>query len=284
MKLALLALLAATGMVHAGDKLVQEISFAKLAAAGELKAGTVLADPETLRITNESGPLRAHLFDIAKPPIGTPFYRLEGEIRYEAVEGTGYLEMWNHFGGGVSAFSRTLADGGPLGSLRGTSTWRTFSLPFNATGTRNAPERLEVNLQLPGAGTVYLRGLKLIEMTSFAIGGTASNAWWSDRAAAWVGGLGGGVLGCLGAFLEWSAARGRGRRFVLAASRALLGLGIACLTAGIIAIALRQPYGVWYVLLLGGLLCTGIFAVRLRKYQARYDEVELRRISALDAA
>src|SRR3954469_8826451 len=165
MKLIALTLLATAGLAHAGDKLVQEISFAKLAAAGELKAGTVLADPETLRIQKDGGLLHAHLFDLARPPIATPFYRLEGEVRYDAVESTGYLEMWNHFGGGVSAFSRTLADGGPLGRLRGTSTWRAFSLPFNATGVEGSPKRLEVNLQLPGSGTVYLRSLKLIEMT-----------------------------------------------------------------------------------------------------------------------
>jgi hypothetical protein len=283
MKHALLALLASAGAAVAGDKLVQEISFAQLAAAGQLKAGTVLADPETLRITNSGGPLHAHLFDLAKPQIATPFYRIEGEVRYDTVQGTGYLEMWNHFAGGGSFFSRTLGDGGPLGSLRGTTTRRPFSLPFNATGAHGAPERLEVNLQLPGEGTVYLRGLKLIEMSSFAIGGAAPGAWWSDRAAGWVGGIGGAVLGCLGTFLEWSAARGRARRFVLAASRTLLVLGIASLTAGLIAIALRQPYGVWYVLLLCGLICTAVFAVRLRQYQARYRELELRRMSALDA-
>lgn len=291
MKRILSILVACAAPALGSDKLLQEISLAQLAAAGGLKSGTLIADPgqpETLKVENKTGgPLTAHLFDVSKPKIGTAFYRIEGEVRHEAVESVGYLEMWNHFGAGMSAFSRTLADGGPMGGLRGTSSWRTFILPFNATGTKNPPERLEVNVQLPGKGTVFLRSLRLIEMTSFGITATAAaprKAWWTDRTAGWVGGIGGGLLGCLGTYLEWAAARGRARAFVLGASRALLVVGILSTIAGLVAAALGQPYEVWYILLLGGILCGGISATRLGKYEARYRDLELRRMAALDAA
>jgi hypothetical protein len=91
-------------------------------------------------------------------------------------------------------------------------------------------------------------------------------------------------VGTLGGYLEWSASRGRARRFVLGSARALIFIGVSATVIGLVAVALRQPYGVWYILLLVGVLCALIFPFRLRRYEAQYRELELRRMTALDAA
>ena len=68
--------------------------------------------------------------------------------------------MWNFFPGGGQYFSRTLADQGPMMKLAGTSGWREFVLPFDATAPP-APTRLVVNVVLQGRGSVYLGPLEL---------------------------------------------------------------------------------------------------------------------------
>ncbi len=284
MKTILLSFLAAIATAGADDTVLATFSWPEFAAAGKLKTGTVVSqpgEPPSLKIENAiPEPLQATLLTIEQPKITTDFYRVEGEVRYEGVTGDGFLEMWNYFPEGGAYFSRTLGDTGPMGKLRGTSDWRPFVLPFNAQGAKSHPNKLVISLHLPGKGTVFLRGLKLVQMTAFGLGQTG--AWWSDRMAGWVGGIGGGLIGCVGSWMEWCARRGRSRGFVLWASKVFIIFGIASIAVGVAAVALHQPYGVWYGLLLVGLLCVGIFAVRLRGYQARYRELELRRMAALD--
>jgi hypothetical protein len=119
-----------------------------------------------LKIENPNdGPLMTRLLTIEKPPINAMRYAVIAELRYENIQGTGYLEMWSEFPEG-RYFSRTLGEPGtgPTSQLSGTSGWREFSLPFDRSGTTNAPTRIEVNLHLPGRGVVYVGPLKLIEI------------------------------------------------------------------------------------------------------------------------
>ncbi|CAN5160261.1 hypothetical protein BH23VER1_BH23VER1_03370 [soil metagenome] len=112
---------------------------------------------EVRRETGTTEPLG--IAALAAPPVTEPRYLVAGEVRYE--DATGYLEMWNVFGD-ERYFTRTLGETGPMAKLAGTSDWRPFMLPFNADpGMR--PDRLEINVVLPGGGTVELRGLKLYQ-------------------------------------------------------------------------------------------------------------------------
>jgi hypothetical protein len=274
-------------VVEAKEELLQEIAWSKLLSEQRLPAGEIVASagaPEELKIEHAGpGPLTAPLFTLEPPKITTSFYRVEGEVRYEGVEGTiSYLEMWNHFANGGAYFSRTLGDGGPMGKLRGDSGWRPFMLPFNATGASGHPTKLVVNLQLAGKGTVYLRNVKVWQSSEW-LAAPVAGAWWADRKAGLVGGIGGALIGCLGSAMEYLAQRGRARRFVLGTAKTLTALGVIASVAGLVALSVRQPAGVWYVLLLGGVLAAGIFPFRLRRYAAHYRELELRRMSALDA-
>ena len=216
-------------------------------------------------------------------------YALVGEVKYEQVRGDGYLEMWNDFSPlkpGMPEghyFSRTLGISGEMGKLIGTSDWRKFMLPFDRTGTSNLPVRLEFNLFLPAQGTVYLGSMKLVEFSgSFSAGRSSPIGWWSDRTSGLVGGVGGATLGCLASLLAWLASRGRARAFVLTTLKALISLGVVLSVAGVAALGLHQPYAVWFVLLLPGVLLVGIFIPRLRQFQKAYEALEMRRMASLD--
>jgi hypothetical protein len=118
-----------------------------------------------LKIENtKDAPLQVRLLTITNPPIKAMHYALVGEIRYTDVQVAAYLETWNVFPEG-RYFSRTMGapGSGPMSQLSGTSDWRSFTLPFDRTGTRQAPTHIELNLFLPGRGTVLVGPIKLTE-------------------------------------------------------------------------------------------------------------------------
>lgn len=276
------------------QKVLAEYDWQKLVQNGQLRGAEAASvdGKSALKIvnTNET-PLQLQLLKIPKPPISKKLYAITGEVKYNGVRGDGYLEMWNFFPPLQSGmpegqyFSRTLGVGGEMGKLSGTSDWRAFMLPFDSSGGSGSPTRLEINIFLPAQGTVFLGPVKLVEYTgSFASTGIASsNAWWSDRAAGMVGGIGGGVLGCLGGLLGWLAWKGQARRFVVAASWVLIGLGVALGLGAVVALSEKQPYAVWFPLVLGGVLLLGIIPFRLRNFLKHYEDLELRRMTAIDA-
>jgi hypothetical protein len=184
--------------------------------------------------------------------------------------------MWSVFPDGARYFSRTLADRGPQAVISGDSEWRDFELPFYLRGSSQRPVRLEVDLVLPGAGQVWIGPLELTTP------GATSSAWWSERTGGWVGGIGGSLIGVTGAVLGVLVARGRGRRAVLATMVALIAAGAGLLVAGAVALALSQPYAVYYPLLLGGIIILAVFGSGFRRVRRAYEEAELRRMRAMD--
>jgi len=228
-------------------------------------------------------PRTVRLLTIDQPPITAPRYALVGEVRYEAVQGPAYLEMWNLFPGGGRFFSRTLGTAGPMASLTGSSGWRPFLLPFFNQEGGPPPVALEVNLVLAGPGTVYLSPVRLVQFRPgedpFAVPGQ----WWSERQAGLIGGLLGGVLGCTGALIGWLGSKGKAPRLVLGLARGILGFGALLLLAGLVALLSSQPPAVSYTLLLVGLVCVASIGFNWRALKKRYEEIELRRMRALDA-
>jgi hypothetical protein len=178
-------------------------------------------------------------------------YAITGQVAYDGVEGDAYLEMWSQFPDGSRYFSRTLAGSGSLAKLRGSSPERAFALPFQLTPGAPRPTRLEVNLVLPGAGRVTLRGLRFEPGAPTT---AAPGAWWSDEAAGWIGGGAGSALGLLGALVGTLSSLGRGRRFVMGTLFAMAAGGFVALAACAAALASGQPYAVWYPLALLGIL------------------------------
>lgn len=100
----------------------------------------------------------------------------------------------------------------------------------------------------------------------------------------YAGALGGAGVGLLGAFFggfgSWAAQRGRFRGLILGGMAVTGGLCAAALFAGILALAVGQPYGVWYPLALIGLIGGGCFLGLLPVMRKRYAEAEARRFEA----
>src|SRR2546425_537909 len=96
-----------------------------------------------------------HLVTIDHPPVTGGAYVVSGQLRYDGVEGQGYLEMWSVFPDGQRFFSRTLGTAGTLAALHGASGWRRVELPLDPSGAPT-PSRLEINLLLPAPGTGWV--------------------------------------------------------------------------------------------------------------------------------
>jgi hypothetical protein len=95
-----------------------------------------------------------------------------------------------------------------------------------------------------------------------------------------VGGVGGTLLGLLGAAAGTCVPRGVGRTWVLGGFAVFFLLGLVQLAGGLLALGSGQPYAVWYPLALcgGGMaFIAGLLYPLVRK---GYAAAELRRIDA----
>jgi len=274
---------------------ILNVDWNELAQRHELLGGQIIltsvstGQVSTLKIENTNDTsLQLPLFKVSNPAITNLTYGFIGQVKYENVRGDGYLEMWNYFPpsqSGVSEtkyFSRTLGEAGAMGKITGTSEWRMFSLWFNASGASKPPSHLEVNIFLPARGTVYLRYVILCQYKDGGSFLVASNSWWSSRQGGMIGGIGGSIIGCFGTLIGLLARKGKARRFVLAITKIFIGMGIFLTIAGLVAVMLKQPYAVWYALLLPGIIVTSVFGANLRTIQKRYDDLEIRRMTSLD--
>ncbi len=249
---------------------------------GVVRAGEGPGSAPALELrASGSGPTSLHLLTIEHPPVAGPGYVVAGQVRYEGVEGQGYLEMWTVFPDGQRFFSRTLAPQGPLATLHGESSWRRFELPFDQSGALQAPSRLEINLVLPGRGTVWLGPMQLQSWTGAS--GTTLGGWWSERVGALFGVMLGSSLGVVGALIGVLGGRGKARRTVLALLVGVIAVGACLVLVGAAAVASSQPRHVWYPLLALGGASALIGLVLLPAMRRRFAADELRRIDALDA-
>ena len=110
-----------------------------------------------------------------------------------------------------------------------------------------------------------------------------SDLWFDPARWSWLPGT---VVGCScgvwGAVAGTLAPRGKARTLVLGLGSLLFGLSVVLLAAGLTALAMGQPYGVWYGLGLGGLVGTFVIPPVLPIIRQRYREGEERRMQAAD--
>ncbi len=235
-------------------------------------SGTVVNS--TVRIESPSGGGTFPLAVIDHPPVDGAGYAIWGRLRHQGVEGAGFMEMWSVFPSG-RYFSRTMDTEGPVARISGNSDWRTFEIPFRLQDGV-PPSRLEVNLVLPGKGTVWIDSLQLVGYPSERSG------WWSARAGGIIGGVGGSLIGMLGALLGTLTSRRRARGFVLGAMLVLTVLGAGLILVGGVAVLLKQPYAVYFPLLLSGTILAIVFWNGRRTARRSFEDAELRKMRALD--
>lgn len=223
------------------------------------------------------------LLTIENPGIGDVRWALHGKIRYQDVRGKGYLEMWSHFPDGAKCFSRTVSAAGPMKWVVGSSGWRATSLPFYGDKHLPPPNKIALNLNLPGTGKVELGPMSLWEYSESENPLTPPGGWWSDTVGGCLGGIVGCLFGVIGATVGILAAKGKGWKFVLGVFPVFFVIGGLSLAAGLIALLSGQTYGVWYPLFLLGGLSSIIFVPLYFRIRRRHAQVELRKMQAMDA-
>jgi hypothetical protein len=272
------------------EEILREISWSELGRKDELRSGHIVAPNqetplEHLKIENHSGQGATYTICIFEVPgVTQSRYAVRGDVSHRGIEGEGYLEMWNVFPDGGKYFTRTIAPSGPLKSLTGDSDWRPFVLPFFITEGDERPERLIVNVVLPGDGVVALSPLRLIQYASHEDPLAQEGQWWGVATGGLVGGVLGSVLGCLGGLIGWFGSKAKARRFVIGALACLMILGIASLVLGGVALFRSQPYTVYYPLVLLGIIATLVPAFALPLARKRYMGLELRKMRAMDVS
>ena len=282
MKTALLFCVLSTLTSFAAKGAAQDLSGPAWMENGALPEGERVGD--SLKLENDGAqPRTFRLLVLPQPGIVSPAYAIDGQLKYEGVEGTGYLEMLNHFPGDKVYFTRTMAAFGDMRGIQGSSDWRAFSLPFYARDDsgwlEDRPEKLELNLVLPGKGVVYVRSVSLAQDKDE----NQAQAWWGARASGAMGGVFGGTMGVLGAITGILASRGKARGFVLGVYWGLLGVGLCLLAVGIFAVIRHQPYAVYFAPLFAGGLASILSLALMPVVRRRYRDQELRRMSAADA-
>jgi hypothetical protein len=230
------------------------------------------------RVTAGSGGGSFPLAAIEGPDLGTTGYEIRGLVRYTDVASTAYLEMWSAFQDGSRYFSRTLATEGPMMALSGSSDWRPFELRFDLNGG-NPPNRLEINLVLPGAGSVDVGRLELVALPA---GESSDGAWLPGPSVGIVGGIAGGAIGMFGALIGVLVSRRRGRAFVVPAMTVAAITGVALNLAGGVALVAGQPSSVVYLFALTGAILALAFGLQGPRVRRLYADAELRRMRALD--
>ncbi|MEZ6083250.1 MAG: hypothetical protein R3E58_04690 [Phycisphaerae bacterium] len=264
----------AVGSDADGD-VVLEVSWSEL--ADEIKANEFLSTNGDVLVINNTKdqPLRVAIATIDRPAITRMRYALVGRIRYENVSGNGYLEMLNTFKEGTF-FTKSISESGPLGFVKGTSNWRAYELPFNSKGASGSPIKIEVNLILPGKGSVWIESMTLVQInvgpppapntkpvtpakngvpvqrTGNQSAGISVNGWWSSQSAGLWGGILGSLIGVLGAIIGVLASKGKARTVVMVILNLVIAFGVISVIAGIAAISMSQPYAVYYPLLMMG--------------------------------
>ncbi len=277
-----LSLLLCSVVAFAGE-VATELQWTTLREAGHVKHGVIVPTDawtpfESLRVASTGGEqMTVEVMVLEAPGIKTCKCALAGEVRHDEVQGKAYLELWAHFRDGGFSSVQTLANGGPARHLEGTSGWQQFALLFPAPSHGAVPEKLVLSVAFPGAGTVWLGNLRIVE---YPMGRqaflTLRRSWVAAAVASVVALLAQAVLLRL-IFLA------RARRAVMTGLVVCLLLGICLTGLGAVSVALRDLRALAAPALVVGVLLCGPAAVALPWARRHYGETELRRMAAMDA-
>ena len=212
-------------------------------------------------------------------------YAIVCTISAQDVQGQAHLEMLSTIDG-KEYFTRT-AGHGLMRPVSGTSDATKLALPFDTLGETSHPTRIALRVVMPAEGTITVRSAALAPITredlAFMRSSADAGAWWSPRASGLIGGLAGSLIGVIGGIVGMLAHRGAARTTAMVLMGVVVGVGAAGLCVGVAALAMEQPYAVWYPGLLLGVLCLTIGPVMWVGIRKQYETHELGRMAALDA-
>jgi hypothetical protein len=285
-----LSLVAALTSPLRGAETLQRFSWSEVQRQGTLPQGKVLpatdeAPYERLEVGSAGGAATIEVLSVESPGIAQATYAIRGQVRCRNVRGNGYLEMWSHMPGGDKFFSRTTAASGPMACLSGDCERRAFVVPAYLDDRSDRPVRLTLSVVLPGPGTVELDSLELVEFGPGEDPLTASQGgWWSRRDGGVIGAVIGASLGLIGAVVGVMGSRRTLHRAALGVMGVVAAAGVVMVMVGIAALAMKQPYAVWYPLVLGGIIGAAVFGGLIPVVRRRRQQDEMRRIQAMDAS
>jgi hypothetical protein len=196
---------------------------------------------------------------------------LLGSISPDRATGDVTFVMWAEFPDGKRHNSEAVVhlDGSQVG-------WSDFRLPMHSADS--PPVRITLSVIMVGEGGIILGPVALLDITP------PTDAWWSNRSGGWVGAILGTSLGLIGALIGVLGSRPKYLRLASGIMLLAIAVGIVLLLTGIGAVCLKQPYAVYYPLLLSGGLTTAIMAPLFIQARRRQQQNELRKIRALDAS
>jgi hypothetical protein len=101
--------------------------------------------------------------------------------------------------------------------------------------------------------------------------------WFDPDKYSWICGVAYGVAALsLGAVAFILVPKGLAKRAVVSAWVSLWSLAIVLIIVGLVAVANKQPWGVWYGILLPGIVGTAVLGGNLLIILKRYKEAERR--------
>ena len=234
---------------------------------------TALAD-EVFKVENDQSEWKSVTVKTIEHRPTTSMYVVRGKVQYRDIEGNPYLEMWNIMPDGNRYFSRLQVMEPWAGRKSG---WRKFELPFNLLHHKPELVTLEINVVMPGKGTIELSELTVSDQSLWFSGPTGGVL---GGVLGTVLGLCGAVTGCLCGFL---VPRGKGRRLIFGLFLFWTMMGVVTLIIGVSALCLGQPYHVWYPFVLCGGLFLFLVPHTFFAIKKGYAQAELRKMQALDA-
>jgi hypothetical protein len=115
--------------------------------------------------------------------------------------------------------------------------------------------------------------------------GLVMDPWFNEQTAGMLGGILGGSLGGMGAIIGCIGGlcvRKGWKKLLYGLFGVCIIVCAALLITGVIALLSRQPYHVWYVFGLPGLIGTSVFGGLFPMIRRRFTENELRQMQAKD--
>jgi len=109
--------------------------------------------------------------------------------------------------------------------------------------------------------------------------------WFNEQTAGMIGGIIGGSIGGMGAIigcLSGLCIRKGWKGLIYGMFGVCIAVSIALLMTGVVALLSKQPYHVWYVFGLPGLIGTAVFGGLFPVLRKRLTENELRQMQAKD--
>ncbi len=108
--------------------------------------------------------------------------------------------------------------------------------------------------------------------------------WWTVQQSGLIGGIGGAVVGILGGVIGTLAGafarKGKLKPVVMALLTLLIVVCAAALLVGVTALVMKQPYHVWYPLMLIGFIGSTVGATMIPVMRNVYRQAEHRRFEA----